>query len=113
MNLLHEFMSGHIALNLRDSKQEDIDELSDGIEEFYPELPQKTITIYYRSIKDFQHQTNCELCFYSDYYTTWDGYKCLDTMRFEKDKIYTAHEILNDMGSVQEINETDLMQMFE
>ena len=110
MSLLDEFVAGKIALNNLDSYKEDIIELSQLIENIYPDLSKKTGFVYYPTLENFviRDHDDCEICFYNKEYTTWDGYRFLEGSPF--DKSFMADEILGKTSV--DIDENDFMKIF-
>lgn len=110
MSLLDEFVAGKIALNNLDSDIEDIIELSQLIENVYPDLSKRTGFVYYPTLENFviRDHDDCEICFYNKEYTIWDGYHLLEGSPFNNS--FTADEILGK--TVTDIDENDFMKIF-
>ena len=110
MSLLDEFVAGKIALNNPDSNIEDVIELSQLIENVYPDLSKDCGFAYYPTLENFicRDHHDCEICFYNKEYKTWDGYHLLEGSPF--DNSFTADEILEK--NIIDIDENDFMEIF-
>ena len=117
MDLIERLIKGKIALNNEESTQADITALSKVIDDLYPGISVRySSTYYYPTLESFckEHKTN-QVCFYNVEAKTWDGYSKFEhaiiRSIFDEDPFYRADEILADCN-IQDINEEDLMEIF-
>ena len=106
MSLLNDLLAGNIAIDVRASRYNDLVELSDFIERYYPYTIKGKKTIKKISLS-FPTKA---LCFYDNNYKEWFGYPNR-LHPYYVDYRFTAGNILDDIGTTI-IDEKDFEEMF-
>ena len=119
MNLIDKLINGEIALDVENSYEEDIKELSDIVFRLNPNLSQRfSPTYYFPTLESFCNHAKNQVCFYNVESVTWDGYRYFENSRFKASNYYNAKQILNDwfveiIDKIENIDEEDFMKMFD